>query len=116
MSAQTLSPPSRSFTQRTTDQRLQALERANATRSRRSALKRDLKAGRRSAVPLLADPPEWAATMKVIDVVIAMPKVGRVKAEKVLKLTATSPHKTLGGLSDRQRAALIQALSNEGWR
>ena len=113
--AATLSPPSRSF-ERTTDQRIAALAVANEVRSRRSALKRDLKAGRRSAVSLLADPPDYAATMKVLDLVIAMPKVGRVKAAKLLRGTLVSPHKTLGGISARQRAALIEALGGERWR
>lgn len=105
----TLSPP-RSFAQRTADQRLQALAIANEVRSRRSALKRDLKAGRRSAVSLLADPPSWLETMKVIDLLIATPRWGRGKASNALKLAGVSPSKTLAGLSKRQRDALIQAL------
>ena len=73
-------------------------------------MKCDLKAGRCSAVALIADPPDWAHAMKVLDVVIAMPKVGPVKAAKLLSATVISAHKTLQGLSPRQRAALIEAL------
>jgi hypothetical protein len=109
VSTQTLSP-SRSFHERTADQRTQALTLANATRARRSALKADVKAGRRSAASLISDPPDYAATMKVIDLLIALPKWGRGKAGKALKLAEVSPSKTLAGLSDRQREALIEAL------
>jgi hypothetical protein len=119
----TLTPP-RSFHERTADQRLAALQTANEVRSRRSALKRDLKAGRQSAAVLLADPPDWLVSMKVVDLLIAVPRWGRGKASKALKLAGVSPQKTLAGLSDRQRDALIAALGSrstagsggEGWR
>jgi hypothetical protein len=121
--------PSRSF-ERTADQRIQALQIANEVRSRRSALKRDLKAGRQSAVLLIADPPAWLQSMKVLDLLTAMPRVGRVKAARVLRATAVSPHKTVAGLSERQRGELVRALDvlivavgsdqpgagGEGWR
>ena len=104
----TLSPSA--FHERTTDQRLLALAMANQTRARRAALKRDLKAGRRSAVSLLADPPDWLATMKVIDLLLSVPKWGRVKSGAILRQNGISPSKTVGGLAPRQRAELVRAL------
>jgi hypothetical protein len=105
VSIQTFSPPRRSR-----EQKLAALEIANQVRRDRSALKRELKAGRACAASILDDPPDWLATMKVIDLVIALPKVGRVKAAKALGAAGVSTSKTLGGITSRQRRQLVEAL------
>ena len=97
--------PERSLTQR-----LDALERANDVRTRRAQLKRDLKAGRASIHALLLDPPGHAETMKVFDALLAVPKYGRVKINKILTQCRISPSKTLGGLTERQRDELVNAL------
>lgn len=99
---------------RTLQQRYAALDRANDVRSRRAAWKRDVKAGRRLALDVLLSPPWWAESMKVVDVLLAVPKVGRVKASKTLRRGPDGlpipPGKALGALSDRQRQALAEAL------
>src|SRR3954447_22305590 len=97
--------PERSLTQR-----MEALQRANDIRTRRAALKRDLKAGRASIHVLLLEPPEYIETAKVFDMLLAVPKYGRVKVNKVLQVCRISPSKTIGGLSERQRAELISLL------
>jgi hypothetical protein len=91
-------------------QRMEALGRANEIRTKRAALKRDLKAGRKSIHMLLLDPPEWVESMKLFDAMLACPKYGRVKVNKVLQVTRISPSKTIGGLSERQRAEVISML------
>jgi hypothetical protein len=91
-------------------QRMDALQRANEIRTRRAQLKRDLKAGRVSIHTLLLDPPEFLATAKVFDMLLAVPKYGRVKANKVLQQCRISPSKTIGGLSERQRNELVSLL------
>ena len=96
--------------ERSLDQRMVALQRANEIRSRRAQLKRDLKAGRASIHGLLLDPPEWVETAKVFDMLLAVPKYGRVKANKILTTCRISPSKTIGGLSQRQRDELIASL------
>ncbi|HVF79955.1 MAG TPA: integration host factor, actinobacterial type [Solirubrobacteraceae bacterium] len=97
--------PERSLTQR-----LDALNRANNVRTRRAALKKDLKAGRVSIHTLLLDPPEYVETAKVMDMLLAVPKYGRVKVNKVLQTCRISPSKTIGGLSERQRDELVRLL------
>ncbi len=42
---------------------------------------------------------------------LALPKVGRVKATKTLDSCRVSPSKTFGGLTDRQRAELASRLN-----
>ena len=61
-----------------------ALTRANEVRTLRAQLKRDLNAGRVSIAALLLDPPSWLETAKVLDMLLALSKVGRVKATKTL--------------------------------
>lgn len=95
---------------RSAEQRMEALELANRVRCYRAQLKRDIRAGRKSALDILRNPPEEVETMKVWDLLLAMPRVGQTKANKFLWRTRTSPSKTLGGLSIRQRSALLDAL------
>ena len=76
----------------------------------RAQLKRDLKGGRVSIHKLLLDPPEYVETAKVFDMLLAVPKYGRVKANKVLTQCRISPSKTIGGLSERQRSELVTML------
>ena len=97
--------PERSLTQR-----LDALERANNVRSQRAKLKKDLKAGRVKIHAVLNEPPDYVITAKVIDMLLAVPKYGRVKANKVLGTCRISPSKTIGGLSPRQRDELVSML------
>ncbi len=96
--------------ERSLNQRMDALHRANEIRTRRAQLKRDLKAGRQSIHSLLLDPPEWLETAKVFDMLLAVPKYGRVKVNRVLQQCRISPSKTIGGLSERQRAELVHSL------
>ncbi len=96
--------------ERTLNQRMDALQRANDIRSRRAQLKRDLKAGRISIHTLLLDPPKWVETAKVFDMLLAVPKYGRVKANRALTTCRISPSKTIGGLSQRQRDELVASL------
>jgi hypothetical protein len=86
---------------------MDALERANEIRSKRAAFKRDLKAGRASLPEALMDPPEWLQAAKVADVLRARPKLGPVKTSQILAACRIAPAKTVGGLSDRQRAELV---------
>jgi S13-like protein len=95
---------------RTHEQRMEALARANEIRSRRAQLKKSMQAGRKKPAVLLVDPPEWLGTMKVYELLMATPKLGRVKVGRILNACAVSPSKTVGGLSRRQREALIGYL------
>jgi hypothetical protein len=91
-------------------QRMEALQRANEIRTRRAQLKRDLKAGRQLIQELLLEPPDYLQTAKVLDLLLAVPKYGRVKANKILSQCRISPSKTLGGLSERQRGELVALM------
>ena len=92
---------------RSLDQRMEALKRANDIRVKRAQLKKDLKDGRVNIDEILRQPPEYVSTAKVIDILMAVPKFGRVKAARFLNTCRISQSKTVGGLSDRQRTELI---------
>ncbi|HET7574327.1 MAG TPA: integration host factor, actinobacterial type [Solirubrobacterales bacterium] len=96
--------------ERSLDQRMEALKRANDIRTARAKLKKDLKASRASIQAILLDPPEYVLTAKVFDMLLAVPKYGRVKTNRILNQCRISPSKTIGGLSERQRAELIAQL------
>jgi len=89
---------------------MDALQRANQIRTRRAQLKRDLKGGRVSIHTLLLNPPDYVETAKVFDMLLAVPKYGRVKVNKILAQCRISPSKTIGGLSQRQRTELVSYL------
>ena len=92
---------------RSLDQRMEALRRANDIRVKRAQLKKDLKDGSVRIEQILRNPPDYVSTAKVIDILMAVPKFGRVKAARFLNTCRISQSKTVGGLSDRQRQELI---------
>lgn len=102
--------PTAAVPARSHDQRMRALEAANEIRTRRARLKKDLKAGKVQIERLLLDPPEYLGSAKVFDLMLAVPKYGRVKVNRILNQCRISPSKTIGGLSVRQRAELVASL------
>jgi hypothetical protein len=74
----------RSTPERSLDQRMDALSRANEVRALRAQLKRDLTARRVSIGALLVDRPRTWRPRKVFDMVLALLWVGSVKPTKIL--------------------------------
>ena len=110
MAAPSVKTSSLAAPERSLDQRMEALKRANDIRTARAKLKKDLKASRASIQAILLDPPEYVMTAKVFDMLLAVPKYGRVKTNRILNQCRISPSKTIGGLSERQRAELVAQL------
>jgi hypothetical protein len=96
---------------RSLDQRMEALKRANDIRVRRAKLKKDLKDGRVLIEVILLDPPDYVSTAKVFDMLMAVPKFGRVKAARLLNQCRISQSKTVGGMSERQRTELVSLFN-----
>lgn len=105
MTATMIKTPERSLAQR-----MDALRKANEVRSRKAEFKRDLRTHRQALAPAIESPPEYLETAKVFELLLAAPKVGRVKATKMLRKAGVSPSKTFGGLSPRQRTELVAIL------
>jgi hypothetical protein len=95
---------------RSPEQRLRALAKANEVRVARARLKRGVAAGRIELARVLADPPACALTAKVRELLLVVPRIGPVRADRALARCRIAHTKKLGGLSDRQRAELIELL------
>lgn len=96
--------------ERSRQQRMDALRRANDIRSERARLKEKLRTGEVAITIVLMDPPLCVHTAKVLDLLLAVPKYGRVKANRVLERCRVSPAKTVNGLTPRQRKELLDVL------
>lgn len=96
--------------ERTQQQRIEALRRANDIRSERARLKDRLRNGELAIGVVLLDPPPCVHTAKVLDLLLAVPKFGRVKANRLLERCRVSPAKTVNGLTPRQRKELLDML------
>lgn len=97
----------------THQQRMEALRIANEVRTRRSILKRDL-AERRVLVSevLLDEPHPDIAGMRIGDIVRAVPRVGQLKANRVLGRCNIAPSVPLELLSQRRREVLLEHLAD----
>jgi hypothetical protein len=91
-------------------QRRDALVFANAVRTHRKRLKADLYAARVDADAVLVSGDPLVATMKVWDLVLAVPGLGAVKANLMFRRNGISTSKTIGGISPRQRGLLLVEL------
>lgn len=90
--------------------RLANLLRANAIRTARSHCKRDLKAGRVDPLDVLADPPECMSNMAVFEFLLALPMVGRAKAQHTLRVAQVGLTRQLGSLTERERLAIASRM------
>jgi S13-like H2TH domain len=102
--------PVRSLPRQSPEQRLAALRLANEVRLARAELKRQLAFGRIRLEEVVADPPACAATAKVYELLLAVPKIGPAKANRLLTSCRIAPTKRLTGLSTRQRHELVERL------
>ena len=96
--------------QLTPEQRAAALEKAAQARKARAELKEKLKNGETDLQAVLkkADEDEILGKMKVSALLEALPKVGKVKAQEIMKELEIAPTRRLRGLGERQRRALLE--------
>lgn len=91
-------------------QQREALVKANRVRTTRHHWKRDVAHGA-DPFPVLLDPPPIFEGMGLLDALLAIPRVGPTKAEHMMKMLRVGPTKTVGELTDRQRASLVSMLA-----
>jgi hypothetical protein len=97
-------------------QHMEALLLANKVRTRRSEDKKDLKFGRLDGRDILRNTPSHWESAKVLDLLIALPRVGRVKALRWLNLEHISPERRLSNFTPRQRELLARHLDTYALR
>lgn len=95
------------------EQRSQARHAATEARRQRAQVKQALRAGERSLADVLeqAEYDDVVAHAKVIDVLKALPRVGTVRANKVMDRLDIAANRRLRGLGKHQTAALIAEFS-----
>ena len=92
------------------ESRRQALERAAEARKIRAELKQQLKSGEIDFAEVLrrAEEDEIVAKTKVSAVLEALPKVGKVRARKLMERLDISPSRRVRGLGANQRTKLLR--------
>jgi Cdc6-like AAA superfamily ATPase len=94
------------------EQRVEASRLAVANRRRRAEVKRMVKSGELSLEELfdLASREECVAQMRAYDLISALPAIGDVKAERIMKSASIAKTRRIRGLGPKQRAELFRAL------
>jgi len=97
----------------TPEQRAEALAKAAEARKARSELLASIKSGKQTIASVLgrAKDDKTVGKTKVSALLKAVPGVGAVKAAALLEQAKIDPDKRAGGLGDKQRTALIDALN-----
>lgn len=96
------------------EQRSQARKAATQARRRRAEIKSALRAGACSLADVLAmaERDDVLAHAKVIDVLKALPRVGGVRATRVMERLDIAANRRLRGLGKHQTAALIAEFAS----
>lgn len=95
------------------EQRQAALEKAAAARRGRAELKEKLKMGNTSLQELFdqAGSDDLVGKMKVLSVLESLPKLGKVKARRLMEDVGISETRRLQGLGGNQRRKLLDKLA-----
>ena len=91
----------------TDEQRAAALEKAKAARAKRSALRADIKAGKISLAEVLGSTDEIVKKTKVKQILVSLPGVGAVTAQKAMEEIGIDENRRVGGLGSNQKEKLL---------
>ena len=96
-------------------QRTTALQHAQEVRMKRAALKRRVKNGDEPLGPYLeemeiGEPVEWLATMRVFDLLLAVPRVGDRIAIGFLRKAGMTATTSFATMTRRQQGELVKLL------
>lgn len=93
-------------------QHMQALQRANEVRLARAELKRQVGEGTVSVTEVILQCPWESASMSVAELLLSQRRWGTTRASKFLALIGMPEAKTIGAMTERQRLALVAAMSS----
>lgn len=94
-----------------TEERAQALAKAQEMRTKRMELRKELKAGKVSLEEVLKREDEIVTRMKVKYLLESLPNVGKITAASLMEEIGINDSRRVQGLGKRQRAMLIEKLS-----
>ncbi|HHT84805.1 MAG: integration host factor, actinobacterial type [Bacillota bacterium] len=91
----------------TADEKRKALEKAQAMRKARAVLREQLKKGEVKLEEVLNRDDPVVARMKVSYLLSSLPRVGKVKAERIMQEVGINESRRVQGLGSRQKQALL---------
>lgn len=91
-------------------QHLRALERANAVRLARAEIKRRIASGEISVAEVVLASPWETESMPIAELLTSQRRWGHTRARRFVQAIPVSESKTIGTLTDRQRAAVAAML------
>lgn len=94
----------------TPEQREAALAKAAAARAARADIKARLKMGSLTLAEALSSDDDNIAKIKVVSLLEALPKLGKVKARRIMEEIGIADNRRVQGLGAQQRAALLERL------
>lgn len=97
--------------QLTPEQREAALAKAAAARAARADIKARLKNQSLTLADALSSDDDNIAKLKVVSMLESLPKVGKVKARRIMEEIGIADNRRVQGLGAQQRAALLERLS-----
>lgn len=102
----------------TTEQRRAALQKAAAARQLRADVKARLKSSRATLAEVINESrsDEVIAKLRVVDLLQAMPGVGKVRAPEIMQRIGIAESRRLRGLGGNQVAALLAEFADRSHR
>lgn len=92
-------------------QHMQALAHANDVRLKRAALRRDIAANLADVPGVLADTPDYAQTMAILDLLMAQRRWGRQRSRRLLAVAGVGEMRYLRDLTERQRRVISDLVA-----
>jgi len=91
----------------------EALEKAQKMRRERSVLRTQLKKGEVDFARILDAEDEVTSRMRVAYLLRSLPRVGKVKAQRIMEEVGIDEARRVQGLGKRQKEALLARLCNK---
>lgn len=95
----------------TPEQKKRALEKAQEMRRARAELRNKLKKGDISFAEILEKDNPVVGRMRVSYLLRSLPRIGKVKAEKIMEEVGIDESRRVQGLGKRQKEALLERLA-----
>lgn len=94
-----------------TEERAQALAKAQEMRTTRMELRKELKSGKVSLTEVLKRDDEIVSRMKVKYLLESLPNVGKITAVSIMEEIGINESRRVQGLGKRQKAMLLEKLA-----
>jgi len=97
-------------------QALEALNVANRVRTLRAEDKRAIKRESLDPCVILRNPPDYWKKAKLVELLLAMPRIGQLRANRWCMIEGVLPTRQVGQLTERQVLVLSIHLDTWAWK